>query len=506
MNRMTATNSLSAVRLRAPAAMRFRRLGLLMAACVVGLCAAASHPVVAQQPPTSDPSVSQAPSWRQSRRREMLSQERVAQTPARPEYEYDPQYQYDSASEGEGSYDYATPGGGPAQIDTGGFIGEAPSDFGPYAEAQSCDAAGGHDCHGFDCHAFYARADYLLWWGKGFSAPPLVTTSPTGTPSSQAGVLGLPTTTVLFNNCNFADTSMSGGRIRLGYWLDRCDTAALEGTWYGFGKSTTNFNGSDDQYPILARPFVNVTTNQIGNDAQLVAYPQLFSGNISVLGSSQLTGAEFIFRHALCRGCDWRVDCLLGWRYNRLDDSLVINDSRVTEATQTQFPVGTTLTEWDRFSTRNTFNGVQLGVITEWRRCQFWFETRSTLALGNNRSWVTIDGEQTETPPGGQTIVTPAGLLAQSTNIGNYPDDSFAIVPQLGVNLGWEITCGLWATVGYNFMYWSNVARPGEQIDTDVNLSQLPPGGLVGLARPAFTGIHTDYWAQGLNFGLAYRY
>ncbi|MEX0676239.1 MAG: hypothetical protein WD063_04150 [Pirellulales bacterium] len=27
-----------------------------------------------------------------------------------------------------------------------------------------------------------------------------------------------------------------------------------------------------------------------------------------------------------------------------------------------------------------------------------------------------------------------------------------------------------------------------------------------GLPRPAYTGIHTDYWAQGLNFGLAYRF
>jgi hypothetical protein len=54
-------------------------------------------------------------------------------------------------------------------------------------------------------------------------------------------------------------------------------------------------------------------------------------------------------------------------------------------------------------------------------------------------------------------------------------------------------------------MYWSRVARPGEQIDTDVNLSQLAPSGLVGLPRPSFPDAITDYWAQGLTAGIAYR-
>jgi hypothetical protein len=250
---------------------------------------------------------------------------------------------------------------------------------------------------------------------------------------------------------------------------------------------------------------VNVETGSVGNDAQLVAYPNLFSGQISVLGSSQLQGADVILRHALCRDCDWRVDCLVGWRYARLDETLVISDSRTALSTQTLLPVGTVVSERDRLSTRNTFNGVVLGFITERRWCRWWFETRTTLALGNSRAQVNIDGQQTSTL-NGQSEVTPAGLLAQSTNIGSYADDNFTVVPQLGVNLGWEITCGLWATVGYNFLYWCNVARPGDQIDTDVNLSQLSPGGLVGLARPAFTGITSDYWAQGLNVGLAYRF
>ncbi len=188
-----------------------------------------------------------------------------------------------------------------------------------------------------------------------------------------------------------------------------------------------------------------------------------------------------------------------------MNDSLTVNSDQVVVG-ETSVPVGTTVGVWDRFTTRNTFNGVQIGIITERRYCRWWLETRSTLALGNNNSVVNIAGQTTTDNPNSGTTVTQSGLLAQSTNIGRYTANDFAVVPQLGVNLGWEIANGLWATFGYNFMYWSKVRRPGDQIDTDLNLSQLTPGGLSGLARPAYTGTTTDYWAQGVNFGLAYRY
>ena len=386
---------------------------------------------------------------------------------------------------------------------------------GPYFDGPPGDGfLAGPSCAGSCCgscwqnfspHNFYVRADYLLWWGKGFYAPPLVTTSDAGTSQADAGVLGLSTTSVLFPTSNLATAAMSGGRIRLGYWFDPCDTSAIEGTYFGFGNATTDYGASSINYPILARPFVNVEEGMVGNDAQLVAYPGLYTGTVSVNASSQLRSAALIYRHVICRTCDWRIDWLAGWRYNQLNDSLTINSDQVNVG-QTSVPIGTTVGVWDRFTTRNTFNGVQIGVITERRWCRWWLSTRGTLALGNNNSVVNIAGQSTTVNPETGTTVTQSGLLAQSTNIGRYTANDFAVVPQLGVNLGWEIAGGLWATVGYNFMYWSKIRRPGDQIDTDLNLSQLSPGGLTGLARPAYPGTTTDYWAQGLNFGLAYRY
>ena len=102
--------------------------------------------------------------------------------------------------------------------------------------------------------------------------------------------------------------------------------------------------------------------------------------------------------------------------------------------------------------------------------------------------------------------MTPAGLLVQSTNSGLHSRDVFAVVPELGVTVGYQLTARLRATFGYTFLYWSQVARPGDQIDLDVNPSQLTSDGLVGAPRPQFQWIGSDMWVQGMNFGLDYRF
>ena len=78
------------------------------------------------------------------------------------------------------------------------------------------------------------------------------------------------------------------------------------------------------------------------------------------------------------------------------------------------------------------------------------------------------------------------------------------MVPELGATLGYLLTAHLRATVGYTFMYVSRVARPGDQIDLDLNPSLLPPEAepFTGPLRPAFAVRDTDFWAQGLRWAL----
>jgi len=360
----------------------------------------------------------------------------------------------------------------------------------------------------FRCYRFWVSTDYLLWWVKGYSTPPLVTTSSAGTSQAAAGVLGQPNTSVLFGGNDVGGGPRSGGRIRAGYWLDPGQTDGIEASYFGLASQTTTFQTDSLSVPILARPFFNAQTS--AQDSELVAYPNLFSGTIAVRSTTTLQGAELLLRGNLCRTSTNRVDALVGWRFNELGDNLLISDSKTVLSTASGLPVGSTLSEFDNFKTRNIFNGILFG-LSHQTCCGLWScESWAKVALGNNYSQVTINGQATGTTPtqGGTPVVThiPAGLLAQSTNIGSYSSNHFAVIPEFGTTIGRNLTPRLRATFGYTIFYWNRVARPGNQIDTTLNLSQLSPTGLVGPARPIFPNAFTDLWAQGLSFGLDYRF
>ena len=78
----------------------------------------------------------------------------------------------------------------------------------------SCNAPSGF-CFCFPSHG-WVHAEYLLWSQKGMDMPALVTTS-TSTVREEAGVLGLPLTSVLFGDTDdILDDDKSGFRIRFG--------------------------------------------------------------------------------------------------------------------------------------------------------------------------------------------------------------------------------------------------------------------------------------------------
>lgn len=354
------------------------------------------------------------------------------------------------------------------------------------------------------------RTEYLSWWVDRADAPALVSTSPSADGLANAGRLDNTNTTVLFGDGPTVDSSQSGVRFSGGFLLNPCTGLGLQASYFRIDEANGDFTADSTQFDVLAQPFENVETGAEGENAIVIAFPNLLDGRVDVRSTSSLEGTEVLLaRQAINDGCScWNF--LLGWKNVRLDESLTINGSREVTATGTGLAVGTTLATTDAFSTRSTFNGGVIGVAGERRRGRLTWEGTLKLAIGGSASRATVGGSTTtQTPDGGGGFtesVSAGGLLAQASNSGVHERDDFALVPELRVGATWQLTQRLRATAGYSLLYVSRVARANDIVDRQANLSQIPPSTLAGPAAPAFAWDIDGLLAQGFNVGLEARF
>lgn len=356
---------------------------------------------------------------------------------------------------------------------------------------------------GYPPGAVWFSAEFLLWWTSGNRLPPLLTTSPPGTPFAQAGVLGVPGTSVLFGD-SFVDNGLrSGGRFTAGFWFNDDHTTGAEANFFFLENTATSIFVASDGIPILARPFFDFTpTNNGTPDSLKVAYPGVVKGDFAASTFSSFLGGDVYIRQALCCGCCCRLDALAGYRTLQLRDRLHISETET--ATDPQNPLfGIPIFMNENFATGNNFHGGELGLIGEFARNWWWVRVVGKVGLGANCrnasifSTTQVDGLAAEA----------GGFLGLPSNIGTYNSTAFSVVPEVGVNAGAQITPRLRGFVGYTFLLWSGVTRTGDIIDLGVNTTQPPlGGGLVGPARPQFSFGESSFWAQGINFGLEFRY
>jgi hypothetical protein len=299
----------------------------------------------------------------------------------------------------------------------------------------------------------------------------------------------------------------------------------IEGEYLALGDEAVHFRDWSSGDPILSRPFYDVT--RPANDPQnveKVAFPRgntgSLDGSVSVdaTTSFQSAGARFRFyldsqdccwSNPCCPDqtmrCGWRTDFLLGYRFLRLDDRLGVREELTS--TDTELP-GAFLVQ-DQFTSENQFNGGELGLSVVMRRGRWSLEVIPKVALGTTNEIVNINGSTRTTQADGTNTVASGGLLALSSNIGQYTANEFAVVPELELTLGYRVSPHLQLDFGYSFIYWSCVARAGDQIDFKVNPDLLPNSGTQpnpNLMHPAFAFQQTSFWAQGLNFGAAFSW
>lgn len=342
----------------------------------------------------------------------------------------------------------------------------------------------------------FVTGEYLLWWVNNGNIPVLASTA-TG---AMFGYLGAPSTTLLLGPGSFGDSNQRNGlRLRAGTWLDDCRACGLNASFFFLASQSNSIAFNSNQFPTIARPFF---APNFGREfAELVAFPGVSTGTLLVDQKSFLWGLDVNAR----RGREGKsAEWFAGFRNVNLKETLTISEF-ITAGPNAPDPAGTKIVVRDQFQVRNSFYGGQIGGFGSRRYGNISLDVRGSIALGVTHQVLTIEGTQSRTKPGQQTEYFTGGLLAAGPNLGTFEKDRFSVVPEATLTLGYHVRPNAKIFVGYNFIGWTNVIRPGDQIDRVVDLTFVPNAPAVpfsGQPRPQPQFKQSDLVIQGITFGL----
>lgn len=394
----------------------------------------------------------------------------------------------------------------------------------PGPDTSACGDSDGHPCLDKECfpcgrdpYIFWFSGEYLLWWIKDAPLPKDLVL--TGSPKDAVpGALGQPHTNVLFGDSDLSYGPISGFRLAAGTWLDCKQIVGLEASGFLLSQQSKNFavasDGGGD--PVLAFRYLGLPSAGSPELPFLASFPHAMAGNLGVFANSQLWGADANMVFGVASDCNFCLRLIGGFRYVDLRENLdLVDNQRAIDGGTVTFigaPFGppSTVSANDHFGTSNKFFGGQLGAAGEINFGHYFVGFNGKVALGGNHEAVTVAGSSTLNTPGLPTFMVPGGQFAVASNMGRFTHDEFAVVPEGELKIGCQVSRFLRLYVGYDFMYWSRVVRPGSQVDLVVDVKQVPidpgfnPTATGTFPRPLFQ--HTDFWAQGIDFGMEFKY
>jgi hypothetical protein len=361
---------------------------------------------------------------------------------------------------------------------------------------------------------FWGGFEYLMWWEKKAPLPANFLT--TGSPRDAIpGALGQLNTQDIYPADRVDFFQISGLRVTAGAWFDAEQTLGLEASGFMLEKPLHVFqaNSNSSGTPLFAFRHLDPLPKG-AEDAFVASAPRggkvgPFSGSVGFDMDSQLWGAEANFIHALFWTPALRVRLLGGFRYLDLGENLSLFFKRVTLGNAAvpflgkTFPSSLELAD-DSFQAHNQFYGPQVGFDGQYFLGTVFVGFGGKLAIGPTHEVLTIAGNSTLQPVRKLAQTATGGLFALPSNIGRYESDQLTVVPHFQAHLGWQPVRWVRGWIGYDFLYWSQVLRPGDQIDLRVDPAQVPTdprftGARPTSPRPQFN--RTDFWTQGLSFG-----
>lgn len=350
------------------------------------------------------------------------------------------------------------------------------------------------------------EAELLMWWLNDRALPPLVTTS---TSQASAGLPGRPDARMLFGGKVDGDVR-NAGRYTVG--LDgvlRDPDMPLGGgvelVYFNLGGRTNSFAAASTGEPLLARPFVDPLTGTLSTAlvANLPVVARPASGRVAVRNTSSVYGTEVNATLGTAPDGDddddgyrW-MQGLIGFRHFALKEGLCIGEDRALPAAGGLPAASVRVT--DDFRARNNFYGPQVGYKSGWRAGRWSSDLNVKVALGCMSQALEFRGGTAIGGPGVAPVATPGGLLVPAASLGTYRRQQFCYIPELTWKIGIDIVQGARLSVGYNFLYVSDVVRVADQ-------AALAIDPRAAGARPSFALRGTDLWVHGLILGMDVRY
>lgn len=386
-----------------------------------------------------------------------------------------------------------------------GQVGDSPFPFSAgYASGGSCDTpcdSGKPGRGGFanaicnDSNDIWMKAELLLWFPQGRNTPPLGVAA-----ANPANLFADDPAATVFNE-PFGNGLTPGFRGDVGkYFAD--GLFGIGGRVWVLGDDSETFQySSAGNVPFFGIPFFQLDAANplgVGEDAVIVNGGGA-EGSVVARSSLSIVAAELYGRALIGESKNHRFELIGGYSHFNITDEFDLRVVQQTIALDTIFN--------DAFRTRNEFHGGQIGNELSLRRGRWTASSLTKVHLGTMAQRVSASGNSVTQIPGLPPTVTQdvnEGLFARGDARETRSQNLFTFAPEMNLKLGYQFRDHVNFHVGYSFIYWSNVALAGEQMDRNLfvdstNLGATGPG--------RYNAINSDgYWVQGIDLGMTLEF